>query len=1158
SRGELDLAALFVQEIRIARAHAADVRLRLDAAAFAAVAAAHERVTREARPQAPDGWRFVEIARAEVSGARGEIRLPALPRPLAIEVATLNVDAAESTPLRMQASGSLAAEDVQVAFVTAPLGALRGGVRAIPLDLRFTLPDASLRGHGTLELTTQRGDYRIEGQGAGRVIERLLPGFQGALGDLKALSVEARLRTAPGETSLESVQLAAGRTQLRGRLRQREVNGRSSFEGRLEIETLDLRPWLPLLDAQAGTAAPQANPLERLRAIQGMTDVDLALAIGQLIWPQRVAHGLDASLALNADALALRGSARLPAGALEASLKLDTTQPEARLRLHAQGREVVLEALHPMVEQAGISGTVREAKLALRGAGADPAAIVRALEGELDLRAADARWRRDAEGAATQVRIETAQLAATREALRGTFNAALDDATLVLKLESARAAIEPARRVLDSTFELSVRRAHQHRMHLAAQGQVKLDPESWSLDVHEARLGRSHGRMTASGAWAKETPLALSASLTHFDSAALEFFEFESMKRRAKPPPWEARPVLPSGLALPPADFELHATRFEAGTAQFDGLRLAGRSRGGRLERTEFELEAKGGVLKGELSADLRGKLPQLQARFAGTDFDLRPLAERFDLRIERARAQRLDAKLDMSGARLKEVLAHSTIELSARGLGLALSEPNVAGGRLAFEGTLDAGSDKGQLRVSADGTLNGKALRATSRGPQLATLMDRAERVPVDIALHVADSALAVRGTVAKGPAADLHLQLDAKRTDDLLALGGVRAQLPGVLAARAQLTLTPPARYAFEALELKLGESMLGGRVVADWSAARPRIDATLAGPVLRLRDLGIDASAVTSNAPAKPGAQAPDVPAWLEPMRSIDAAVDLKVDRLSAAGDELGSLQLAARLEDGRLNVAPFTITEGASTLRGEAEVDAKPAMPVYALHAELRDYDVTPLVRSFEPRSTGTATFDARAALRSRGTGAAVVENLSGAFDVASYAVGVGSGSIQMLGIDLLGLVVRTLDKSRGSKINCVVGVFDVDKGVMKSRALFVDTTRLRIMGNLDVDLAARTLDGGLRPRPKQPRLFSVSTPVDISGTFDRPKVSLATSALPELIARYWNPYTIFLGSLMDATSAEADGSGDCRAAYARAEAARPELGNELRRVFRFLP
>ena len=97
-----------------------------------------------------------------------------------------------------------------------------------------------------------------------------------------------------------------------------------------------------------------------------------------------------------------------------------------------------------------------------------------------------------------------------------------------------------------------------------------------------------------------------------------------------------------------------------------------------------------------------------------------------------------------------------------------------------------------------------------------------------------------------------------------------------------------------------------------------------------------------------------------------------------------------------------------------------------------------------------------------------------------------------------------------------------------------------------------------LDGGLRPRSKNPSLFSVNTPVSISGTIDKPKVAVSTSLLPELLIRYSNPYTIFLGALMDTESAKADGSDDCRAAFAKADSARPELGKDSRPRFEFLP
>jgi uncharacterized protein involved in outer membrane biogenesis len=643
------------------------------------------------------------------------------------------------------------------------------------------------------------------------------------------------------------------------------------------------------------------------------------------------------------------------------------------------------------------------------------------------------------------------------------------------------------------------------------------------------------------------------------DAAALDFFDFESVQRRRRPVRWEDRVILPSALRLPQADFELSARRFDAAPLQVMDLRLAGRARDGRLESARVELRTAGGALRGELSADLRGRVPQLQGRVAATDFDARGLLEGLGVKLERARAKQLEAKFALRGVRPKEIAAQSTLEVSAQDVDATMAGLFEARRRLVFKGRFDARSAKGQLQGSAEGSLNGTAFRATSRGPQLATLLARAERVPLDIELNAADSMLALRGSVAKGPAADLRVELKAKRTDAALELLGLSTQARGALAASAQLKLTPPARYDFESLDVQLGESRLAGHVLADWSGKRPRIDAQLAGAALRLRDLGVDAKALESNilAAEKADAAASAAPAWISTLRAVDASLDLQIERMFAADEPLGSLSAKARLADGRLHIGPLVLRQGDSVLRTAGEIDAASSTPAYALEANLRAYDITPLLRYFELSEQGTATFDARAALRSHGLGADVVSNLSGVFDVASYGSGVGSGSIKQLGINLLGLVFSILDRSRQSKINCVVGVFDVDKGVMKSRALFIDTTQLRVIGNLDVDLPAETLNGGLRPNPKNPRLFNVSTPLRISGTFEHPRVSAATSALPELLIRYSNPYTIFLGALMETENAEPDGSADCRAAYAKADAARPELGDRTPGFFRFL-
>ena len=57
-----------------------------------------------------------------------------------------------------------------------------------------------------------------------------------------------------------------------------------------------------------------------------------------------------------------------------------------------------------------------------------------------------------------------------------------------------------------------------------------------------------------------------------------------------------------------------------------------------------------------------------------------------------------------------------------------------------------------------------------------------------------------------------------------------------------------------------------------------------------------------------------------------------------------------------------------------------------------------------------------------------------------------------------------------------------------EGVVNSRELVIDTTDTRIDGDLKANLKDETFDLKITPAPKDPSLFSVRTPVSVSGTF----------------------------------------------------------------------
>jgi uncharacterized protein involved in outer membrane biogenesis len=1159
-RGAVELLPLIAREVRLRQVRAIDLTLHINPLAVSVVVAAERQERAQSATAPKGGWRWVDVTRLDVKHARLVLRTAELRHLPHIVVEDMMLRAAATEPLSLEARGSFVDEPMQLQLQTATLDQLRGGMRSIPAEFGVTLADASLKASGTFDVDALRGEYRVATRGHGRFLERLFPGFQAALGDVEQVSIEGVLHTAADAIEFESVAFAAGRTRGRGDFRYRVLDGRPQVRSQLTCEELDLRPWLPVLAAGKTGSVSATDLLTEIRAVQNEADVEFGWTVGHLIWPEREAQNVHANVQLDRQSASLSVSAHILAAAVTLDARLESVVGKQALRVDAHAGPLALEALHPKIADAGISGLVESAKLSAHGAGESLTALLRSLEGELDLQHVDASWHPVPNAAATRIKIDRATLEATRDALKGSFTGAIDDSRVLLRLSSARGVLDSKERSVQSAFELEVTRRGRRGPRISAAGTLGLDPEHWVLDVKRAALGTTRGSLALKGVWKADAPFSLRARFERFDVAALDFFMLESMQRRRRPVSWEQRVVLPSGLRLPTVDFDLSSKHLAGVPTGISDLTLEGRTRDGRLETTRYALRTAGGALRGELKADLSGRVPELHGSIAGSDLDLRPLLKLVDVTLDRAFAKRLDAKVVLRGARLKEIVGQSTLEVSAQELSAAIPGMVDAHRRSDFSGRFDARCEKGRLFATANGTLDGQALSLSSRGPELAALIARTDRVPLDIELSLADGSLEAKGTVGRGPQADLELRLAAKRVGRLLTLAGVRSTQGSALAASARLKLTPAARYAFESVDLQLGESHLTGRVVVDASARRPRIDATLAGPTLRLADLGIDASAAKDElvGSAQGATQKSDRGAWIALLRRFDGALGVAVDQLVAAGEPVGSLKVRIRIDGGRLRVAPLIIREGESALRAQGEVDVAADEPRYSVQAELKQYDLTPLLRSVDPKAVGSASLDGRMVLRSEGLGDAIVGNLDGTIDIASYAKDVGAGAIGLMGASIFELTLDRLDRAQNKKVNCAVGVFDVKDGQAKSRALFIDTTRLRILGNLDVNLVTATIDGGLRPYPKNPSLFNVSTPVDISGTLEHPKVSIANSALPELVVRYASPYTMLLSMLTQTENAKPDGSDDCRAAYAKAKDARPEIERSGHNPFKFLP
>ena len=94
----------------------------------------------------------------------------------------------------------------------------------------------------------------------------------------------------------------------------------------------------------------------------------------------------------------------------------------------------------------------------------------------------------------------------------------------------------------------------------------------------------------------------------------------------------------------------------------------------------------------------------------------------------------------------------------------------------------------------------------------------------------------------------------------------------------------------------------------------------------------------------------------------------------------------------------------------------------------------------------------------------------------------------AGIIDLWAVNLISAVLPVLESGDPSKINCVVGLFDMNDGRMKQRSILVDTSRMSVTGKAEVDFRTERVKVELVPSPKKPEFFNLATPIQVEGTF----------------------------------------------------------------------
>ena len=279
-------------------------------------------------------------------------------------------------------------------------------------------------------------------------------------------------------------------------------------------------------------------------------------------------------------------------------------------------------------------------------------------------------------------------------------------------------------------------------------------PDSSLIELQEARLGETMlvgelgqlHRKADSLLWAE-------LRIEHLDVSP--YVEAARRTRTTRAEPRESdrgaafgTPILPGGIAIWDADFDLRVGELVAGDLELGDLRFTGAFRDGFLPKSDFGFRFGSTAFVGTTTIDLREPPHRATFTFGTRKVDIGGLLSQLGLGegID-SHAGALLIEMSGKGATLAEVLEQSDAVARLDDLRWTLHDPN---SNADIQITLDRGeltSPKGEepIRLVAEGSLQGAPVLLSMETRQVSFFEQPEDRIPLDLRLEMAGATLEV-----------------------------------------------------------------------------------------------------------------------------------------------------------------------------------------------------------------------------------------------------------------------------------------------------------------------------------------------------------------------------------------------------------------------------
>ncbi|MGZ5269517.1 MAG: AsmA family protein [Ramlibacter sp.] len=443
----------------------------------------------------------------------------------------------------------------------------------------------------------------------------------------------------------------------------------------------------------------------------------------------------------------------------------------------------------------------------------------------------------------------------------------------------------------------------------------------------------------------------------------------------------------------------------------------------------------------------------------------------------------------------------------------------------------------------------------------------------PAEVHATAGATSLRARGSVATLASLDglnIDFQLQGEDLAQLYKLIGVVLPNTPRYAVAGQLSRQGDT-WRVRSIDGRLGRSDIAGELAFDRAGSRPALTGQLRSRMLDFEDLAPligmkdkpgakprtgQATAVAAaddkrkQVPRDPNRKVlPNAPLDVSRLRSMDADVRVDASRIvNAKGLPLDRMGVHVHLKDGLLVLDPLDVGFAGGQVAGSVRVNSA-TRPVQAqARLDARSLDLQRLLPTTALRRESIGKLQGQLDLAATGTSVAQLLGSSS----GNIAMLVGNGQISNILLEFAGLdageILKFLVKGDQTvRLRCAAAAFSVDKGLMTSRALVLDTNDTVFYGDGHINLADESMDLTFHPYPKDHSILALRSPLKLTGTFGAPKASpdkgtLASRAALALGLGAINPLLGLASTYETGPGRDADCAGTLKQAGAsRAEA-----------------